>query len=155
MMVMLLKAVNRRKEERKILVIPLCSEVSIGVINNQPISSGRMEVCVKDVSIHGLRFVSSLRFPITDNLLLKFQTRMMDQLITLTGKIVWRTSNPLKPGVYEYGVELLHDDFSQTLFTKLYNDMSVWLKKISFVPGCRFCTNENCPLYAADERKIP
>jgi hypothetical protein len=37
-----------------------------------------------------LRFVSSPRFPVNSNLLLRFQTRIMDNLITLNGNIVWR-----------------------------------------------------------------
>jgi hypothetical protein len=144
---------NRRKEERQRFEIPLCTELTISSINQKTVSSGRIEICVKDVSIHGLRFASSLRFPVSENLLLKFQTRIMDNLITLTGKIVWRTSSPLKPFTYEYGVQLLHDEFTHSLFTKLYNDMGIWLKKIPFVPGCRFCNTESCPLYPIHRQK--
>jgi hypothetical protein len=152
-MVIIVYHTNRRKEERQFLEIPLCSEVTIGSINKQEISCGVMKICIKDVSIHGLRFISSLRFPVNSNLLLKFQTRIMDMLITLTGQIIWRSSSPFKPSTYEYGVQLLHDDFTRSLFTKLFNDMSVWLKKVPFVPGCRFCNTESCPLYSVNKQK--
>ncbi|WP_407638629.1 PilZ domain-containing protein [Aneurinibacillus migulanus] len=144
---------NRRKEERQVFEIPLCSELTISSINKQSVSSGRVEICIKDVSIHGLRSISSLRFPVSENLLLKFQTRIMDNLITLSGKIVWRNSSPLKPSTYEYGVQLLHDEFTRSLFTKLYNDMGVWLKKMPFIPGCRFCNTESCSLYPIHKQK--
>ncbi|WCN38235.1 PilZ domain-containing protein [Aneurinibacillus uraniidurans] len=138
---------ERRKEERRILQLPLCSDVTISSIHQQEVFCGSLETCIKDISIHGLRCISPLRFPINDNFVLRFQTRIMDTVINLDGSIAWRKDNSHTPGIYEYGIQLHHDEFSSAMFTKLFNDMGSWLKSSSFVPGCRFCVKETCPLY--------
>lgn len=139
--------IEKRKEERRILHVPLCSDVTISSIHQQEVLCGSMESCIKDLSIHGLRCVSPLRFPVNSNFLLRFQTRIMDNLLDLNGTVVWRKNDSPSPGIYEYGIQLHHDEFSRAFFTKLFNDMGVWLKNSTFVPGCRFCSKETCLLY--------
>lgn len=139
--------IEKRKEERRILHIPICSDVTIGSIHQQEVLCKSTEACIKDLSIHGLRCVSPLRFPVSPNFSLRFQTRIMDSLIDLNGTIIWRRNDPQSPDIYEYGIQLQHDEFSRSFFTKLFNDMSIWLKSSTFAPGCRFCTKETCPLY--------
>jgi hypothetical protein len=66
-----------------------------------------------------------LKLPVNPYIVLEFETRIMDETITLPGYLVRR--NKQEEELYEYGVKFCFEEYEQMYLTKLLNDMTIRL----------------------------
>lgn len=99
---------NRRKFFRVECATPICSEVTVVRINNQPVNTGTTKVCVEDIGPGGLRFISKLDLPVNPNFIVKFYILIMDRPILIEGFIVKKME--FEDGIFQYGVQFVAED---------------------------------------------
>ncbi|WP_025028457.1 PilZ domain-containing protein [Caldalkalibacillus mannanilyticus] len=74
---------------------------TIAELHGKPVKANSTVVSIKDISMHGLQFYSSLNFPVNEDLILDFNL-YRDQLQSLRGYIVWKQQHGEE---YKYGVQ--------------------------------------------------
>lgn len=87
---------------------PLYSELAIEEISGHQVQTGKTWVQVKDISAGGLRFASSLKFPVRDDVLIGFFLTIQNVQLHLTGNVL--RCETLTNGAFEYGVRFIFQD---------------------------------------------
>jgi hypothetical protein len=107
---------NQRLYDR--LKVSSLSDLTIETINQESQQTEKTDVLVRNISLGGLQFESSLSFPVDDKVILKFQSESYGDL---HGVIMWKEN---VDGLlqYRYGVR----------FTSLSNQMIGAIFKMSF-----------------------
>ncbi|GEN32875.1 MULTISPECIES: PilZ domain-containing protein [Aneurinibacillus] len=132
---------NRRQFFRLPLPHPLSSDVTIIRIKENAIETGKAQVLIEDISPGGLRFVSDVRLPATPQVILEFETEIMNKTLQLPGYIVRKILRD-QQGIYEYGVKFTLDEGTYTELIPLLQLLAIRLRRTPIVGGCRFATNE-------------
>ncbi|MCA1029567.1 EAL domain-containing protein [Bacillus timonensis] len=95
---------NRRKFFRLELPKPVSSTMTVAKIKNQSVEMGKTNILIENMSAGGIRFLSNIRLPVREDILLKFYAEIMGQNLNVKGHIVWKLEQ--ESGLYQYGVEL-------------------------------------------------
>ncbi|RKD29532.1 PilZ domain-containing protein [Thermohalobacter berrensis] len=132
---------NRRKFFRIYFNAPLCSEISIIMVNGEKVNTGTTRVCIEDIGPGGLRFLSYLKLPDNAEIILQFNTRILGKNQSFNGEIVW--SKKRNSELWQYGVKFIVDDATQNKYVGLLNRLLIRLKKIKILSDCSFCSSEN------------
>jgi hypothetical protein len=135
-----LEGQNRRKFFRLPLPHPLSSDVTIIRIKDNVIESGSAQVLIEDIGPGGLRFVSDIKLPVTPQVILEFETKILHHTLQLPGYIVRKIDR--EKILYEYGVKFTLDYNEHKELFQLLQLMSIRLKRTPVVGGCRFATTE-------------
>jgi hypothetical protein len=89
---------------------------------------GSTEVYLTNIGPDGFRFVMGYKLPVNDNILLKFETEILNQSYNLLGKIAW--SNELENGaVYEYGVQFEMDESERLELIRNLNVLAIKIRE--------------------------
>lgn len=131
---------EKRQFFRLTLANPLSSDLTIIRVKENAIETGSANVLIEDISAGGLRFVSSIRLPVTPQVILEFETTILNQTVKLPGYIVWKKSS--ETGLQEYGVQFTIDDEAFPLVTQMLHQLEVRLRRSPLSPSCRFATPE-------------
>jgi diguanylate cyclase (GGDEF)-like protein/PAS domain S-box-containing protein len=114
---------NRRQHFRVDLSDPLVGQVTIAKLNERELSLGFSDILVLDISPGGLRFVSKLRLPTKNDILLRFHLKLMDRPTELFGYVVWNRS--VTDDLFQYGVQLMVDEGASEFLVRSCNDLLV------------------------------
>lgn len=131
---------NRRQFFRLPLPHPLSSDVTIIRIKDNAVEAGKAQVLIEDISPGGLKFVSNVKLPATPEVILEFETQILNNTVQLPGYIVRKV--PREGDLYEYGVTFTLDEGVYTELIPLLQLLSIRLRRTPIVSGCRFATNE-------------
>lgn len=126
---------NRRNFYRLHLKFPLCAEMTIAKFNNEDVNLGYSKSLIEDISLGGLRFLSTMNLPAQRDLILRFETRILDEQINFTGYIVWKKE---VNNLFQYGLEFNINDKEREKFTPILNRLTIQLNKNSLSPSCDF-----------------
>nr|WP_106784400.1 EAL domain-containing protein [Lysinibacillus timonensis] len=126
---------NRRKHDRLNFPYPLEADIKLLSIAGRSMELGVSKVLIENISIGGLKFVSTLKLPIRGDVIYQFETELLDEAITFNGNIVWK--NEINEDLMEYGIQFTAGEEEQTSFTKLLNDFINLLKNSSHLPPYR------------------
>ncbi|MGC5327191.1 PilZ domain-containing protein [Brevibacillus sp. SYSU BS000544] len=127
---------NRRQYFRYELNKSMCGDVEIVQIKGQTIQSNTTKVCIEDIGPGGLRFISSLKLPVSNEIVLEFEVKMMDELVKLLGVIV---RSQEMGQLFEYGVQFTIFDNVQNQLTQHINSMMIRLRTRANLTSCTFC----------------
>lgn len=127
---------ERRKYFRVTFPYPLVADMTLTKIHGRNVKLGKSEVLVENIGLGGLRFLSNLRLPVHQDIILEFETEILGNTITLYGSVAWMKE--LKHQIYQYGLEFSIDENERTNLAKLLNKLSILLRKNPLVPDCRF-----------------
>jgi len=128
---------NRRRYFRcEFKAHPICAKLRLFSINKKEVESNYAYACIYDMGAGGLRFESSLDFPIRNDVFLQFNMVLSGKELELIGYIVRKEKKD--NGYYEYGVEFVNQQ-NDNLFS-LLNQLSVQLRKSYVHSGCEFCS---------------
>ena len=94
---------NRRKHYRLNFPYPLEADMKLISIAGRSMELGVSKVLIEDISVGGLRFVSTLKLPIRGDVIYQFKTEILGESITLNGSIVWKEE--INEDLTEYGIE--------------------------------------------------
>lgn len=131
---------NRRQFFRLELNQSLCSELEIVQVRGKSIQSSTARVCVEDIGAGGLRFLSDLQLPISNEIVLEFRLTLMDKFMKLIGIITRRDELP--NGGYAYGVQFTIFDDMQNTLTRHIHQLAIRLRAGTYSTRCSFCSTE-------------
>lgn len=127
--------INRRNYYRINLMFPLSSQMSLTSINGHKVELGKTEVLIEDIGFGGIKFLSNIDLPVRPDLVLQFETKIMDQEVTLLGTIVWKQE---VRDFFQYGFQFMIDEQERENLVRLLNNFSIRLRKNPLVPDCNF-----------------
>jgi hypothetical protein len=128
---------NRRKYFRVECATPICSEVTVVRINNQPVNTGTTKVCVEDIGPGGLKFISKLDLPANPNFIVKFYIVIIDKPLLIEGFIVRKSE--FENGIFRYGVQFVVDDSKVNNITELLSKLNYLVGKGIKDTGSSYC----------------
>ncbi|MGD8190140.1 PilZ domain-containing protein [Brevibacillus ginsengisoli] len=106
---------------------PIQAEMTIVRVKGQTIETGNSSILIEDLSAGGLRFLSNLKIPVTEHIILEFQITLMGQSIRLLGYVVW--VKPETEGIPAYGVRFTIDENKHVQLTQLLNAIALRQRK--------------------------
>ena len=95
---------------------------------------GKSNVLIEDMSIGGLRYVSTLKLPVRGDILFQFETEILGKTITLNGSIVWKEE--INDDLMEYGIKFIIGKENKLLFLDFYS-FNILLKNSTSLPPYR------------------
>ena len=122
-----------REYFRMPLHIPLGAKITISKIKNSNIETSKAHIAISDISAGGILFRSSLNFPITEDIILEIETKILNNYIKIFGKVIRKKA--IADNYFEYGLEFILDEIARKPITKLMNDLQVHLKRNKFTPN--------------------
>lgn len=131
--------IENRELFRFDLPYPLSAHMTIAEIKGQPVKLGYTEVLAMDIGIGGLCFISYLKLPVQSDMILLFETELLEKNVNFRGKIVWQS--PYERGYYQYGIQFELDEDDEAAMTALVNKLAIMLRKKPLLTGCRFITD--------------
>ena len=141
--------INRRRYYRIECARPICSEITIVKVNNIPVNTGKTKVCIEDISIGGLKFVSKLILPVDPNIIVNFSLVVSDQEIILQGFIV--RSSELTTGIFQYGVKFLLQESEIKSVGKILNDLEYLKNRKVTDFGPSFCIKDKLQCFSLEK----
>lgn len=102
--------------------LPIKARISIVRIQEREVHSNRTLIYIHDVSTDGLKFMSDLKFPVLDHVILKFEFTFFKQDFSLYGHVVER--NDLDNSFFEYDVQIDVEQPEQESFIQLMKQMA-------------------------------
>ena len=78
---------------------------------------GKSNVLIEDMSIGGLRYVSTLKLPVRGDVLFQFETEILGKALTLNGSIVWKEE--INEDLIEYGIKFIIGKDEQASLSKI------------------------------------
>ncbi|WP_262174065.1 EAL domain-containing protein [Saccharococcus sp. Marseille-Q5394] len=134
---------ERRRYFRIDFPYPLEAMMTIAELNGKKVQLGNTKVLLENLGPGGLRFLSTIKLPVSPDMILKFQMTIADEEITLYGSIIHESEfNDLN----RYGVEFIVDEQGREELIKSFNYLQVQLRKNPLPPGYSFIT-ENASVY--------
>ena len=117
--------------------------MTVSEINGKKVQLGSTKVLVKNIGPGGLGFVSNIKLPARSDIVLKFETTIIDEEMTLYGTIVYDEE---QGNFHRYGVKFIVDEKKRDSLIKHFNQFQLQLKKDPLVKGHSFVT-ENVTTY--------
>lgn len=130
---------ERRKYFRIDFQYPLEAMMTISELNGKKVQLGNTKVLVENLGPGGLRFLSTIKLPVGSDMVLKFQTTIDDEEMTLYGKIIHESEFE---DLNRYGVEFHVDEEGREHLIKSFNQLQVQLRKNTLPPGYPFITEK-------------
>jgi DNA-binding response OmpR family regulator len=132
---------EKRRYFRVKTFVPICSDMRIMQIKDKVVDTPFTKICVLDLSAGGFRFLSELKLPISSEVVLEFQTNILDNKLLLIGHVV--RLDIMEEHIFEYGVEFRIDENKKSQLIRLLNEMQIDIRNNKTIRGCSFCTKEN------------
>ena len=110
-----------RKSYRIKYETPICTKISIVNVNGKAVITGTGHICVEDIGPGGLKFLSGLDFPVTENVIIQFGWEIEESVTEFYGCIVRKEH--YKNGIYRYGVKFINDMSENEVIIKELNEL--------------------------------
>jgi hypothetical protein len=127
---------QKREYFRLKLDPPLCADMTIVMIKGKTLEVGSTKVLIEDISGGGLRFLTHLKLPVNDQLVLQFDTEVFSQLLQMYGHIV--RSAQWDVGINEYAVKLTMEDAVHREINRVVNRLAIRLRQKGALPDGSF-----------------
>lgn len=101
----------------------LLADMTIVLVKGKSMEVGSAEVLIEDLSAGGLRFLSHLKMPASDQLVLQFETMLCAEPVKMYGHVV-RTA-PWETDFYEFAVRFTMDEAQHLEINRLVNRLSI------------------------------
>lgn len=112
---------------------PLRSRMTIVMIKGKTLEVGSAEVLIEDIGGGGLRFLSDLKLPVNDQLVLQFETEVYSQQLKTYGHVV--RSSPWSETIYEYAVKFTMDESAHAEVNRLVNSLAIRFRQRGSLPS--------------------
>ncbi|MDR9504464.1 PilZ domain-containing protein [Brevibacillus agri] len=114
---------NRREHFRLKLEYPLCADMTIVLVKGRTMEIGSSKVLVQDIGARGLCFLSHLKMPASDQLVLQFEMKLCAVPLKIYGHVV--RSRLWEQAFYEYGVFFTMDEIRHLEVSRLVNLLAI------------------------------
>ena len=130
---------DRRKHYRIQLHYPLSARMSVVSIKGKKIDLGKTEVLLEDLGMDGLKFLSTIDLPVRPEILLQFETTIMNEQIKMAGYVVWKQE--IKD-IHQYGLHFFMNGAEMERILTILNNFFDQYCNNSLVSGCSFVTED-------------
>lgn len=125
---------DRRKYFRIKFTQPLEADMSILEIKGKKVNVGSTKVLIKNIGPGGLCFISTIRLPVDEGIILQFKTHLIGEEVRVYGCTVW--SGEMDDNLFEYGVKFTFDENKRTDLVRVLNQVQIRMKNdILFADG--------------------
>lgn len=114
---------HQREYFRLKLEHALCAEMTIVLVKGKMMEIGSATVLIEDIGAGGLRFLSHLKMPANDQLVLQFETELCAQPLKMYGHVVRTT--PWEQQFYEYAVRFTMEEGQHLEINRLVNRLAI------------------------------
>lgn len=113
---------ERRKYYRLEFPHPVLGEMTILEVKGKKVSLGATKVLIEDVSLGGLKILSSLKLPINADIKYQYKFKLMKELFEVEGILKWKNED--RDDTFIYGVEFQLDYRNEEQLARIVNKMS-------------------------------
>lgn len=138
------QVMNKRSFYRVCLEKPICADFKIVECNGRSLSTRLIKACIIDIGPGGLAFATKLSLPTDKNLTFQFNITIDNINIYFRGQIVWRREVGKKT-IYNYGVIFNMNETERTEAIKLFNKLSIYIKRGNGHKYCSICDKDIFP----------
>lgn len=125
---------DRRKYFRIKFTQPLEANLSILEIKGKKVNVGNTKVLIKNIGPGGLCFISNIRLPVDEQIILQFKTYLIGEEIRVYGCTVW--TGEMEDNLFEYGVKFTFDENKRTDLIRVLNQVQVKMRNdVLFADG--------------------
>lgn len=124
---------------------PLEADMTILMLNNKKVEMGSTKVLIEDMSAGGAKFLSKIKLPVRQDILLKMETELLGETLSFTGFSVWKEE--VSDTLTNYGFQFIIDENQRAGLVTILNKLQIQLKKNAMVPECRFIQISSSHLY--------
>ncbi|WP_163971015.1 EAL domain-containing protein [Oceanobacillus halotolerans] len=115
-------------------------EMTIYEVNQQKVNLGSAPVLVEDISLGGLKILSTLKLPINAGIKFIFHLNLMGEEFELEGTLAWK--NEARGDAFYYGIQFRINEVLEDLLVGVINKMTVLQRNNRMIPDTPFI-NEN------------
>ncbi|MFD1849081.1 EAL domain-containing protein [Oceanobacillus bengalensis] len=127
---------ERRESFRFDFPYPLLGEMKILEVNNRKVNLGSAKILIENLSIGGLKVLSTLRLPIHTNMKFNFTFQIMNETFHLSGTFVWKSQS--KEETFFYGIAFDTTEQEQNRLAEIINKMTVLSNLNQEIPNTTF-----------------
>lgn len=124
---------DRRQYFRIPIEVGMLGQLSLYELGGKRVKTGNTEIVIENIGPGGLRFLSTLRFPVKVDFRVKWTIKFDDQYYTYIGRIVWLREQ--KKGVIRYGAIFEMEDHERAHLIQLLNSFAIHLRRSSSYQG--------------------
>lgn len=114
---------ERRKYFRYIFTNPVIAQMEIIEVNHRKVNMGAATILLENISLGGLRFLSTLRLPINKNIKLAFHITILGHEYSFIGSLVY--INEEVENIFSYGVSFEISEGEQNRLSRTINYLTV------------------------------
>lgn len=123
---------QKRRHFRLKFPYPLSSSMHLISIAGKNMELGKSTVLIEDISIDGLRCISTLKLPVRGDVVFQFETEILSTPLKMTGRIIWKEEK--NNDTVEYGVQFMNSDDDQEKLETMLNTYLDLEKKTAQLP---------------------
>ncbi|MBB6445139.1 EAL domain-containing protein [Bacillus benzoevorans] len=111
---------------------PLSSSMRLISIAGKDMHLGKSTVLIDDISIDGLRCISTLKLPVRGDVVFQFETEVLHTPLQFLGRIVWKEEQ--NNNLVEYGFQFMNNEDEQVKLDSTLNKFLDLQKKSTKLP---------------------
>lgn len=135
---------ERRKYFRIKFYQFLEADFSILEIKGRKVNVGSSKALILNIGPGGLCFISNIRLPIDESIILQFKTQLVRENIIVYGCTVW--TQEMENNLYKYGVKFTFDENKRSDLIRVLNQVQVRMKNDLLFADGRFISRAVSPL---------
>lgn len=137
---------ERRKYFRFAFPSHLPAKMYITEINKRAINIGYATILIENISLGGIRFLSTLSLPVISDMKFNFEFELMEKNFKLDGIFVYKNEERLN--VFSYGVSFHIAEGEKNKLAKIINKMTVFSKLNQKIPYTQFIEEDPYAYFA-------
>lgn len=114
----------------------LPATLNIAQVNNRKVDVGYATILIENISLGGIKFLSTLKLPINANIKFNFQIDVVNEHFNFDGTLVY--TNEERPNIFAYGVSLQMNESKKDRLAEVINKMTVLKKVNNNIPDTNF-----------------
>ncbi|WP_099157606.1 EAL domain-containing protein [Virgibacillus ndiopensis] len=127
---------ERRNFYRVSLPFHVIGEMSIVEVNKRKVNLGSAQILIEDISLGGIKILSSLKLPVNSAVKFKFTIVLMGVKFKFDGDLVWK--NKAKGETFYYGINFNIGEVEEDKLAEVINKMTVLQNLNQEIPDTPF-----------------
>lgn len=134
---------ERRKYFRIKFFQPLEADFSILEIKGKKVNVGNSKTLIMNIGPGGLCFISNIRLPIDESIILQFKTQLIGEDIIVYGCTVW--TEEIEGNLHKYGVKFTFDENKRSELIRILNQVQIRMKNDLLFADGSFVSGSGSP----------
>lgn len=136
------KAVQQERRTFPRLAFPayVIGNMSITEINNNKVKLGSAYILIQNISLGGLKILSSLNLSIHSAIKFSFFIALLGESFEFPGQLIWKEE--AKGNTFYYGVQFMIDEKEQAQLAHIINQITTLLKSNQDIPNTPLTTED-------------